>query len=439
MPEHNPFQAELEARNPFQAELSARGGSAAGVFSESAGSTFANNLLALPRGAGNLLAAGGAGIKAGFNKLLGRPGDFRGEFEEQQQQFPASALRSIPAPTVQQGGAALRSLPALSPGGESFTDVFRSNLERIQQDQAIGREAHPTAAGVGDVVGDVATLATGRLPAARGINRAESALLPRTPELLFGQAGAQIPSNVRFLLDKTLLSPAMRSLARGTGRSFETGFEAAVLDVMKGDDPLETAGLAAGGQAAGSLAVQASKALMSGGPLQIGAKIGLSALSLAGYFQVMSSITPGGENSPIEAVKNGFAKVALGLILGAGATLAGAGRLRGGQFAERFPKAMDFLATIPRAATISMLEDFVDAPPEEQQRLESITVKLTEDPEYFGESASSRLLASFNNGTLVSEISSLMDSAQFRERVFNIAPAATFSPQDPVQQFGIIP
>jgi len=437
MPEHNPFQAELEARNPFQAELSARGGSALGVGAESAATTIANNLLSLVRGAGNVFAAGTAGVRAGVNKLRGRPGDIRASFEEEQQQLPASFLR---AATVENIGAGVQSLPALFPGGESFTDVFRENLGSIEQEQALGREAHPIAAGAGDIGGDVATLALGRLPAARAINKAESFLFPRTPELLFGKAAlAEIPSNVRFLLDKTLLRPSMRSLARGAGRSLETGFEAAVLDLMKGDDPLETAAFAASGQAIGSALIQGSKSLISGSPLQIGAKLGLSAVSLAAIFQTMSTVTPGGENSPFEAVKSGFEKVTLGIVLGAGAAIAGSGRLRGGQFAERFPKWMDFLATIPRAATLSMLEDFVDAPPEVQQRIESITAKLTEDPGYFGESASSRLLASFNNGTLVSEISSLMDLPEFRERVFNIAPAATFSLQDLTEQFGLIP
>jgi len=354
---------------PTEAELDAIFGSSFGAFEQRASTTFINNALGLPGGiskiAGTALAQGAAALGAG-------EGDFFDRVEQQKARAPASGLLAFPQPKVSDIASLIKSIPALLPGGKTPGEAFRGHQEGAAAKEAALRGAHPKATAAGDVAGDVLTLASGRLPAAKAIAKAELKLAPKVADMAFGSALAKpLDPGTARLANRIINSPKMRALARGLGRSVETGFEAMVLDIVKGDDPMETAAYAAGGQLAGSALLTAGKGLISGGPLKAGGKLAIAAASTAALLQMLKNVTPGGEDNFISNINDGFDKVTLALALGIISGLAGAGRLRGGKLAEDLPKLTDAIATIPRAATISILEDWVNASGPERLKIES--------------------------------------------------------------------
>lgn len=412
----NPFAQELERRkgaNPFAAELEKRAySSPMRAFAGSAGSQFANNALALPRGIGNLLAgaaAGGSGVAA---KIRGEPAEFGRRFEEEQGKFPAAALRAIPAPTVQGMAAAIQSAPSLMPGGESPGDAYARNRAAIDAEDLASAARHPVATSLGEIAGDVSSIMAGRLPFARGLGKLEKALAGEAPQLFFGAAAPAARSNLGYVLDKTVASPAMRRLARGAGRSLETGVEAAVLDTMKGDDPLETAYMAAVGQAGASGAIELGKLVWRHPSLA------MAGLAAASTIQVMKEATPGGRDRILESIESGFAKVTWSLAASVAAGAVGGGRLRGGEFAERFPKLADAISTLPRAGVLSMAQEWAKADPPTQEKMEMLTAKLASDPGYFGPNVARRLERAVKNGNFFAEVARLEEnSPQFRKQL----------------------
>ncbi len=415
----NPFQEELNKRNPFEAELDKRGATAGAAFSESAIRSFLNNALALPSAVGEVGARGLAGtaaaLEGGSALLTGGDLNFTERATEQLGKQPSLLLGSIPKPTVEGIMASFRSLPALLPGGESFGERKETELSGIQAKLGGLREQFPGASTAGDVAGDVGTILTGRVPLAKGINKLEKSLLvSKLPKITD-------PGTIR-LVTRIIDAKSVRLLARGAGRSLEAGFEAAALDLLKGDDPLETAAYAAGAQASGSVLLTAGKGLVSGGPLKAGAKLGLAAVSFGAILQLVKETAPGGEDNLIDSVKTGFEKVWLAMILGMVSTAAGTGRLRGGKLAEDWPKITDAIATIPRASMISLLEDFVDSPPEDQQTIETVINKLTEDPLFFGKEITPKLQSAMEGGRFAEELRELQKDRKFRQKLFSLRP-----------------
>lgn len=418
---NNPFreyrlQNEAPAENPFRAyrerEAAAVTTSPLQAGLRKAATEYSNMALAFPRGIGNLIAGGAAGASAIAAKMRGEPAEFGERFAEEQGKLPASALRAIPAPTVQGMAAGIRSIPALVPGGESFGDAFARNREAITAEEEALAAAHPVATAIGGVGGDVAAIISGRLPFARRIGEAEKALAGGAPQLYFGAAAPAAQSNLGYVLDKTVLSPAMRRLARGAGRSVEAGLEAAVLDTMKGDDPLETAYMAAIGQAGASGAIELGKTVWRHPSLA------MAGLAMASTFQIMKEATPGGRDRILESVESGFQKVTWTLAASVAAGAVGGGRLRGTEFAQRFPKLADSISTIPRAAVISMAQEWTKASPEEQSQMEMVASRLASDPGYFGPNVARRLDRAAKNGTLFDEVDRLQKtSAQFRKQM----------------------
>jgi len=343
--------------------------SASATFGIEAAETLANNLLGLPGGiskiAGTALAQGAAVLGAGN-------GTFSERVEQQKARAPASGLLAFPQPTVQDVGALVRSIPSLLPGGRKPSEAFTEESEAFAALSERRKRAHPTAAAVGGVAGDVATIVGGRLPISRGAAKLEAKIAPKAPDAAFGGArtAALDPGSARFA-DRIVNSKALRKLARGAGRSVETGFEAAVLEIVKGDDPLELAAMAAGGQMAGSMFLTVGEGLLSGGPIKVGNKILLAGAGTAAILQMLKNVAPGGEDNFIANLNDGFDKVTFAVVLGVVSTLAGSGRLRSKKIGEDFPKITDALAATPRAATISILEGWLDASPPERFKIET--------------------------------------------------------------------
>lgn len=404
-----------QSATPSAAELRARMSGTGRQVNPSLGGTpfgaeavtgFANNVLAAPQAAGNLLAAAGTVPAAIAGKVRGEPLDFGGRFAEQQNQFPASALRAIPAPTVQGIAAALQSTPSLMPGGETPKDAYARNRAAIDAQEAQRREEHPVASMAGGVAGDVATLLTGRMPIANLVRKAEEKLMLKAPDMFFGGKSAPIEPGIRRTIDRALKAPAVRRLARGAGRSVETGLEAAILETVKGDnpDPLQTAALAAGGQAVGSAFLEGGRGIFGGGVLKGGANVALTAGAIAGFWQLVKSATPGGRDRILESIEHGFDSVAFSLMLGAVATVAGAPRYRDGKLAEELPRIVDGLAAVPRGVTLSLLTDFANADVSDQERFERVVTSLARDPDFRGRDDKERRLVSRIRGLTVSGV-----------------------------------
>lgn len=418
----NPFA--FSPDNPFidQPEISE---SASEAFIKTAGRTFANNLLGLPSAAGEILALGAAGAEtaaAGFDPRIGIPGlapdgpTFGERFQEQREKFPASMLRNF-RPTVEGLTADVRSLPKLFPGGETFGESRQRLRSEFASAAEQRRERFPGITFAGDVTGDIATLVSGRAPAARGIKNLEQKLFGKGDELFFGGAIPKIVDpGTRRVITEWITGPGAKSLARGAGRSLEAGFEAAALDLLKGDDPLETAGYVAAVQLGGS----ATLGIFKGAKKHPG--IAAGALVFASLLQVSKNFVPGGEDSFIDSIEAGYGKVAFAIGMGLVAGAAGTGRLRTLRRSDDWPKIMDAISTIPRANMISLLEDFVDADPVEQQKIETIINKLAEDPLFFGKEITPKLQSAMENNRFAEELRELQNDKKFTQKLFSLAP-----------------
>ncbi len=146
-----------------------------------------------------------------------------------------------------------------------------------------------------------------RAPAAGKISTMEQLLSGPRAKMLVPKI---TDGDTRKLVKEILNKPFMRSLARGAGRTAETTIEAMALDIMKGDDPLETAGYAAGVQASGSLALAATQGFGKG-PGFTGVALRLAAASWAfgTVVQLLEDTIPGGEDSLIDSIEIGYEKV----------------------------------------------------------------------------------------------------------------------------------
>jgi len=389
-----------------EAELSA---TPATAFGDAVGSSFINNVLALPGFAGQVLSQGVAGTEAalegGVSVLTGGDFDFERRANRNLELPGFAQLNAIPKPTTQDIEALLpASRAAIDEGietragggevplfSERFGPAFDEELARINAGEAQTQQQFPKASFAGDIGGEALSILAGRLPFAKGINTAETAFVAKKFSESMTNPGT------RKIVELVLDSKAVRALKRGTGRAVETGAEASVLSLLNDADPLETAAYATGGQIAGSGILTGIKGV---GKHPILA----SAFGMAALIQMAKETTPGGRDNFLDSLETGFEKVWWGLTLGAVSAIAGAGRLRGGALAESLPKFTDALATIPRATSISLLEDYINATPDEQQTIDATLQQLQQDPEFFGPEITNKLLKAMQDGNLTSAL-----------------------------------
>ena len=171
------------------------------------------------------------------------------------------------------------------------------------------------------------------------------------------------------------------------------------------------------------------KGLTTGGPLRIGSKLALSAVSAGAIIQLVKDTAPGGQDSLIDSIEVGFEKVWLALIFGAVAGAVGAGRLRGSKLAEDLPKLTDVIATIPRATMISLLEEYKDAGAAEKQTIELVINKLSQDPEFFGKGSAMKLQGAITNNRFAEELRALQKNRTFKQKLFSLAPPKHLFPE----------
>lgn len=386
------------------------------VIADRAGRTFANNAMALPSASGDMLA-GAAGLAQTVAEIPFTNDDsgflsrMRGNYESQQQQFPANMLRSIPRPEVSDITSAFKSIPALAPGGETPGQAFYRNKaasELAMQQQA---QRSPIATQVGNVVGDVASLATGRVPFTGGAPKAmQNSFGPMVDAAVRG--GQYRAPGIQRLYRRTIESKPFKSFVRGLGKGAEASLEGAVLAAVKGNDPVTNAAISGGVQLASS---GISSVLTIPRNMQ---ELAFQALGLTALFGVAQNFT--GDQSAALAELTAYDKITGGITLGLVSHIFG-GRLKnsslaGNRLAEDIPRLADAISSIPRGTIMSVtnsiqseMETFGDS-----NTMRTLQV-LGNNPGLFPESIRNRLNRALNNGNISAEVTRLMTNKDFTD------------------------
>ncbi|BAQ16904.1 hypothetical protein [Methyloceanibacter caenitepidi] len=356
-----PQEPEQPGRGPMEA------------FGRAALDRFVNNILAVPAVAGDAVrdnpfrfmpgvGAAGDGVRAFYGAATGRrPGPV----------IPGSTPR-VTMQDMRAGLDVAGQVPDMVVTADpNVGDRFMQAKANQEAADAQLAEQHPIATTAGGIAGDIGTIVTGRLPLARGITAAEKVVTaaPAASKLM-------APGAARTF-KRVLESKPVKRLARGLGRSAETGLEGATLSILQGGDPLETAAFAAGGQAAGSLALTLGKVPLTAKGL-VATAAGITAL-----IQMTKSVVPGGHNYILESTEEAFNHIKHTVIVGALAGIAGAGRLRGAKLSEELPKLTDAIASIPRGASVSLIKDLTAERERGESVIEPVVGALATNPELF--------------------------------------------------------
>lgn len=326
---------------------------------------FAGNAMGLPELASDVMALTRGGIR----------------------QLPRFREKNLPLPTGEQvmaGIGAATQIPGALLAGEPLNIGQRFQQQQAQAAQLA--QEQPLATGLGGLLGDAATIATGRAPlAGTGFSRFLRGTQPS--DMAFG--GAAKFAN-RTELDRIVQSAPVQKLARGAGRSLEAGFEGATLALLNEGDPLMTAAYAAGGQAAGSAMIGATS--LRGGALSIAGR----AAGLTAMIQLTKSAIPGGRDRILESTEKAFDDLKLAIALGLAARTVGAGRVSG-RLADRFEKSADAISGLHRGVAISALQDATN---DETGTVDRVLQHLSVNPDTFTQEQLNRLSSGLNNQKL---------------------------------------
>ena len=344
-------------------------------------------------------------------------GEFDRRTEAEMGQFPANLHELIPQPTALGVQAFAKTLPGTFDPlqREGFADRFSGNREQLLEELMRAQEASPGGAATGNVLGDAATLMTGRGAMARGGARRRMAKTPKKPP--------PVPGTVAHRIDKIVNGKLATSLKNGGIKIGEVGLEGAVLAALNDTDPLTMALMAGGSQAAGSMMLN-----MSGLGLASKGKFGKGALALtaaagatAGIMQIFKSATPGGKDYILESIESGFDKVTALLVLGALSSIAGAGRFPKG-VQNDIPILADSITALQRGSVISILNEMKNNPDDEI--VSTVMQKINEEPDYFGPAAGRRIRRALRSEEIdpVQVINNLRDAdRQFRRQLDALA------------------
>ena len=385
---------------------------------------LADIALSAPQIAGDTLALGGA-LPSAIGALVpggeGPVDAFRREFSEQQQKFPASALRAINLPDANQVLAGVRSVPSLVPGGEKPSEAFDRNLATVDI-RELRREARfPLATGAAELGADLAAFLLTKKPFSKRILSSEARLISGNP-LAFGNAVKVIASNPTYkaVMKDWATAPGMKLMYRGAGRSVEAGAEATMLEIINGRNPAELAALASGLQAGGSMFLTGLRGVGGKGTTDFAIRVAAAGAGVAAMYQMMNELVPGDERV-LESLDFGFEKVLLAISLGLMSGAVGAGRMRGGQgsLQRNKPLVADALNTIHRGTLLGMLGAFKDGSPEQRAQIEQTLDVITTNPDAISEKTHKKLLASITDGTFVETIDGLASDAAFQKALLS--------------------
>jgi hypothetical protein len=389
---------------------------------------FANNAMALPSALGEGLAIGAAGVEAAGGEIgeifgagekpLGQRFDER--LEANRQMFPASALKDIPAPTVDDVKAAGKAFQTAAPvpeffkeqmepitgpqpdfgqefGRQKFLQTARSQLEQV---------ASPVQDFAGEALGDAATVLTGRAPIAKA-SRGKGL----TPTFRF----ATTPG-ARKQIQDVLNSKGVQGALKVTGRSAEAGLEGLALSILDGNDPIEMGAFAAGTQAAGTLSLAAAN---FANPLTQKGRSNLlmTAAGIGAILTVAENAVPGDQGSFLSNVETGFDKISMGLIAGTLAGVAGAGRLNSTKLGENLPIIADGITSLPRASLQSAIQDIMSESQTGSTQSRAVFETMLRNPTVFDDAEIRRLNRAFEKKRFGAEVEKLMQRKDFRDKL----------------------
>lgn len=359
-----------------------------------------NSLLAPFRLAGDTLAFASAGAETLADLAVpGDPVTFSDKFQREQNRFPASLLRAVPAPTLNEFTGALQALPSLAGGPGAFNERRKELTAQFDDELAQRRESAPFGFGVGDIAGDALLMTTGRLPFASRIAAFERSLMnPRAVEAI--KPNASIIDEITKIGERVLASPKSRKVARGLFRAGESSLEAAMIDIINEDNPLETAAYAAAYQMAGSGVLEVASDAFRGG--SVSGALGNAALLAAGagMFLMLAEQT----DNPVEAFADGVTKVQAVMIGGLLAAGLGASRMRG---AETAPRIIDSLSSLSRNSILSIIEDWADAEEETKQKVGGIIDTVMSNPDSIPMERLNEIVRAIKDGRIVEDIDDL--------------------------------
>lgn len=366
-------------------------------------------------------AIGRAGLETFLGSITGA-GDLVINAAREIATGPARTLRNFGDPQRQDlgfRGTLDRLTQPVLPSGQEVLAGIEAPIDALFSDRGLGeafdrrlavsdnaRQERPFSSAVGDAFGTGAALFAGRVPASNAV--AEASRVNRLTRAIGGNPSARLLPGAKRALTRVAESPAINTLARAAGRSLETGVEGAALALVQKNDPVEMFGFSAGGQLAGS----ASLSLLTKPKL-----LGLAgaAAGMAALIQTTKTATPGGRDRILESIETAFDKVTFGLVLGAAAGIAGAGRFaRGTRLAEDLPKFVEAVGSIPRGTAIGVLSQVIDRAEAGDDTIERVLTKLAQEPESFSPSQRNRLERGIKTGSLIKEIDGLMKNSSFR-------------------------
>lgn len=378
--------------------------------------SFLANALSIPHGAGKLLAAGGA-----LPALVPGGETFTEARARGEKQFPAAALLAIPDVSTEEvlavpkaigrafsnaNANARRARELLRDPNAAVVPLASTNVPTnyraaVAEEEQIASD-NPVSTSAGRTAGDVATLLTLR----PGQRLAKALNLERM------NPRASLADN------KGVLDAAARTLQRGLGRTAEAGFDGAVMGALGDADPVKTAAWSAGVQAGGSAALAAKNAFLRN-PIK-------SFVGLYLGHEMFKALAPGPQDA-FESKDAAVQEMVAAYGLGVAAAIAGSSR---GVGTGHVLRVTDALSSASRATIASVVTQLQEAAANNQPQYARVLELMSQDQQRFGTDARvllERAARSEEPRALLNQIDALMQSARFRKA---LEEADTGTPSD---------
>jgi hypothetical protein len=260
----------------------------------------------------------------------------------------------------------------------------------------------PKANFAGELAGDAATLVGLRQGGRAALEMPKSTIPPSR------QVGPYLPLGVKRALDDFARKVVSTNIPRGVGRAVETGFEGATLAALHSDDPVESGAYAAGMQAGASVMQTLAKPFFTGK----GAGVLVSSFIA---FEVIKSLVPGGKSDDIlDSASSAIDKAIPVFALGVASSMAAKRFNPNKSIAQNLPKLADAIESIPRGMVLSTINHILE---DKSGNTGRVVEQFAKNPEQFGPGAMVRLERAIENGTLNTEVESLMQVPEFARQV----------------------
>jgi hypothetical protein len=318
----------------------------------------------------------------------------------------------MPYANVDDIAAGMRGVEGLLQG-EDPREAYNRARENIDLAEGARTAARPTSTFWGNVGGDVASIVAGRVPIASAVVKA--APTPRMLARVRAQTEALPPGPQRHF-KRMMNMPFMSELKRGVTKAGEVGLEGATLALINQGDPISTGAWAAGGQAAGSLALSLIHHPVRG--------LGALGAGIVGW-QMLKELVPGGRDRILESIEHVIKHATWGTVLGGAAGLLGAGRYRGSglsktfgaEYARDLPKYAEGVNAALRANPISIIEQINNDMKAGKPILGPVLENLSNNVQAFTDAELSRLSKAMEGSDLRGTVQRMLENPDFKARM----------------------